>query len=112
MSEFHRRFTEEEDEVILSMIMNNPFNIAEALRQSAIQIGRSVASCNTRYYKVLTNPSHPVSQKYNVVFMTVGNKRVLVSRKLTREEARATKTDPKDISESAWNRFWRRIFHR
>ena len=69
-----RRFTEEEDRVILSKISENPSNIAQCLRELSVELDRSFSTLQTRWYKTLAKKD--MSTKTNTMFMTYGKKNI------------------------------------
>lgn len=81
-----RRFTEEEDRVILSGISENPENISKTLRELADELGRSYYSLNVRWYKYL-------SKRDERAFITYGQRNVNINRKVQRVDTqKAVKT--------------------
>ena len=103
-----RRWTKEEDEVILSHVSKKSDNITEALSLAAEQIGRTYRACNIRYYRELTSAAR--SNKNNSVFITSGFSEHMTNRKVTRGGARAIKQSPVVHRESKWKRIIRILF--
>lgn len=99
-----RRFTEEEDRVILSRIGENPSNIAQCLRELSIELDRSYSSLQIRWYKHLAKKD--MNDKTNTRFMTYGRKSVNLNRKIVRENTQ----QPTEIRRSKWRRILDIIF--
>lgn len=93
-----RRFTEEEDRVILSKISENPSNIAQCLRELSVELDRSFSTLQTRWYKTLAKKD--MSTKTNTMFMTYGKKNINPNRKIAREDTQ----QPTEVRRSKWRR--------
>lgn len=74
-----RRFTKEEDSLILSTAAKNPHNLSECFREVAIKINRGPKSIANRWYHCLSKKDS--NDKTNTVFITVGKKSVNYNRK-------------------------------
>ena len=99
-----RRFTEEEDRVILSKIGENPNNIAQCLRELSIELDRSFYTLQTRWYKVLAKKN--MNNKTNTMFITYGKKSMNPNRKIAREDTQ----QPAEVRRSKWRRILDIIF--
>lgn len=99
-----RRFTEEEDRVILSKIGKNPGNIAQCLRELSVELDRSFAALQTRYYKVLVKKNR--NNKANATFTLFGKDNAKVNRKITRPYTQ----QPVNVRRSKWRRILDIIF--
>lgn len=93
-----RRFTEEEDRVILSKISKNPSNIAQCLRELSVELNRSFATLQTRYYKVLVKKNR--NNRANATFTLFGEGNMNVNRKITRPDTQ----QPVNVRRSKWRR--------
>lgn len=99
-----RRFTEEEDRLILSKIGENPNNIAQCLRELSIELDRSFYTLQTRWYKTLAKKN--MNNKTNTRFMIYGRRSVNPNRKIAREGTQ----QPTEIRRSKWRRILDIIF--
>ncbi len=99
-----RRFTEEEDRLILSKIEENPNNIAQCLRELSIELDRSFSTLQTRWYRNLAKKD--MNDKTNTRFMTYGRKSVNPNRKIAREGTQ----QPIRVRKSKWRRILDIIF--
>lgn len=91
-----RKFTPEEDNIIIDAVKKNPQNINKAFVLIAPKINRTVDSIRVRYYGRIAK------NKDNKLFLTVSERRKLTNYKVQRDdmEAKAERsTKPK----------WRRI---
>lgn len=93
-----RRFTEEEDRVILSKIGENPSNVAQCLRELSAELDRSFSTLQTRWYRVLAKKD--MNNKTNTMFMTYGRKSMNPNRKIARENTQ----QPIEVRRSKWRR--------
>lgn len=78
-----RRFTKEEDSLILSTVAENPHNLSKCFREIAIKINRGPKSIANRWYHYLSRKDS--NDKTNTVFITVGKKSVNYNRKTAME---------------------------
>lgn len=99
-----RRFTEEEDRLIISKVNENPSNIAQCLRELSIELDRTFSALQHRWYTVLAKKD--TSSKTNTCFITYGNRNVNPNRKISREGTQ----QPKTIKKSKWRRILDIIF--
>ena len=67
-------YTSEEDTVIISEIMESPYNLQNAFRKASLKTGRSQDAISYHWYKSLRN-------KRGAIFMTVSGKRCTVNGK-------------------------------
>lgn len=93
-----RNFTEEEDRVILSKISENPSNLSQCFRELSTELGRSIPTIQTRWYKTLAKKD--MNSKTNTVFTVLGKKNKNPNRKITRENTQ----QPTEIRRSKWRR--------
>ena len=70
-----RRWTNEEEQVLISQVRQNPGNLARAFRATSDIIGRSSHSCEQRWY---TKVRHS-----ETVFMTIGARNMSVNSKVS-----------------------------
>ena len=90
-------YTEEEDRVIISEIVESPFNLSEAFRRASLQLGRAPKAVSMHWYKSLRH-------RTNCIFMTVSGEKCTVNGKnvVILERSRTT-----DTGNSIWNRIKR-----
>ena len=60
MEQKRKRWTENEDQVVLSQVRENPCNLKEGFKNAAQQIGRNPSAVSVRYYKVLAKRESPL----------------------------------------------------
>lgn len=70
----YRFYTEEEDKVIISEIVESPFNLESAFRKASTQINRDPHAISQHWYNCLR-------KKTNCIFMTVPGKKCTVNGK-------------------------------
>lgn len=54
-----RKWTKEEDKILVQAIKVNPHNRVEAFRKAAAQLNRTVGAIHHRWYYILSNPENP-----------------------------------------------------
>ena len=101
-----RRFTKEEDSLILSTVAKNPHNLSECFREVAIKINRSPKSIENRWYHYLSRKDS--NDKTNTVFITVGKKSVNYNRKTVMENTQ----QPKSKNPSIWRTIFKLFFNK
>lgn len=75
-----RKWTDDEDKVIISKVKANPNNLSKAFREASSEIGRSVGSIIQRWYtKQRTRPA--LKDRCGSCFMTYGYKSLNINRK-------------------------------
>lgn len=96
MSNYHR-YTEEEDRVIISEIVETPYNLESAFRRASVQINRTPGAISMHWYQTLR-------RRNNCIFMTVSGKKCTVNGKnvVIFENSNTTNT-----GNSIWNRIKR-----
>lgn len=92
-----RRWTAQEDKILVQAIKANPHNKAKAFKIAAKKLDRDSFSCKNRWYFYLSNPN----SKYYVgcIFMTVSRKSALENRTTV---TKYSKTEP--IKSNLWER--------
>lgn len=93
-----RRWTEEEDRVLLSKIQENPGNLKQAFSETAEELGRNPQGVTSRWYKKLAPKN--LNDRTNTAFMTYSAARINCNRKITRPETQR----PRSIRRSKWRR--------
>ena len=91
-----RRWTEEEDTLLVQAITANPNNIKEALMQVSKTLNRTFYACNFRWYNVVSLTQNQT--KTNTLFMTVGSKTVYKNRKNS-----SNNSITKPVKSNLWN---------
>lgn len=75
-----KRWTKEEEEILVQAITANPHNITEACRYASTQLeGRTHIACVFHWYKALAPAKNPT--KVGITFIAVGPKTVYKNRK-------------------------------
>lgn len=75
----NKRWTKEEEEILVQAIQANPHNISEALRTVSNTINRSLNACYFRWYKVLSPKNNPT--KIGISFVSIGPNTIYKNRK-------------------------------
>lgn len=91
MKSTRKRWTKEEDEILVQAIKANPHNKSEAFRLASIELtDRDETSCSNRWYKCLSNE---YSKHYvGSLFTMIGHYSRLENRTINRENALITPT--------------------
>lgn len=75
-----RRWTKEEEEILVQAISANPHNISEACRYAATKLeGRTSDTCYRHWYQAIAPAQNPT--KLGVSFLAIGPKTVYKNRK-------------------------------
>lgn len=95
-----KRWTEEEDKLIIQSIQGNLDNIGEGFKLLSNKIDRTEKAIAHRWYRVLSNPQSP---KYagNACFLVIGNSSRLSNRKYRKIDHRSELPKHK---ETIWNK--------
>ena len=72
-----RRWTKEEETVLVQAIQANPLNIKEACRQASLKINRTMGACLYHWYYILSSADNNAGAS----FLTVGPKGIVRNRK-------------------------------
>lgn len=70
-----RKWTEDEEKVVISKIEENPNNLQKAFRETSLEIGRTLAAIEYRWYQ------GGLRERSGKLFMTYGRKGTLNNRK-------------------------------
>lgn len=88
-----KRYTNNEDKVIVNKVAKYPGNLQRAFREASVKLNRPIPSISKRWYKKLRNS--------NVVFMTYGKKgTVNINRKNVYENT----TDNTIVKPGLWKK--------
>ena len=75
-----KRWTDEENNILVQAIKANPHNIKEACRYAATKLeGRTSNACELHWYRVIAPANNPT--KLGVSFLAVGPKTIYKNRK-------------------------------
>lgn len=98
-----RRWTKEEEDILVQAIKANPHNLQQCFREASTKIDRSKPACEHYWYTVLGNPEN---KKYvGTLFIHLGRKSNLVDRKLRYTTVGwSTKSTPVKHKVSIWNK--------
>lgn len=75
----NKKWTKEEEEILVQAIQANPHNISEALRTASATINRSFLACQFHWYAVLSPKNKP--NKMGISFVSVGPNTIYKNRK-------------------------------
>ena len=75
----NKKWTKEEEEILVQAISANPHNISEALRTTSATINRSFKACQFHWYGVLSPKNKP--NKIGISFVSIGPNTVYKNRK-------------------------------
>lgn len=78
----NKKWTKEEEEILVQAIQANPHNISEALRTASATINRSFLACQFHWYAVLSPKNNP--NKMGISFVSIGPNTVYKNRKNSR----------------------------
>lgn len=78
--ETRKRWTTEENNILVQAITANPHNIKEACRDAATKLeGRTPIACKLHWYKVIAPANNPT--KLGISFLAIGSKTIYKNRK-------------------------------
>lgn len=92
-----RRWTVEEDRVLVDQIKRNANNIRRGLRNSARLLERTFSACENRWYSVILK-----SEDTAVCLATIGYKTKNINRKVVSEH---TSDNTETVKVSWWRKF-------
>ena len=75
----NKRWTKEEEEILVQAIAANPHNLSAALRTASNTINRSFSACQFHWYVVLSPKDKP--SKMGISFVSIGPNTVYKNRK-------------------------------
>ena len=75
----NKRWTKEEEEILVQAIQANPHNISKALRTASAAINRSFKACSFHWYRVLSPKNNP--NKIGISFVSIGPNTIYKNRK-------------------------------
>lgn len=93
-----RKWTEEEDRVLLSKIQENPGNLKQVFMETAEELGRNFPGVQSRWYKKLAPRN--LNNRTNTAFMTYSAERINCNRK----NSYAGTQHPSHVRRSKWRR--------
>lgn len=76
----HRRWTDDEEQVVISKVKANPNNLQKAFREASFEIGRSV-DCITQHWYTKQRTRPALKDRCGGCFMTYGGKSLNINRK-------------------------------
>ena len=98
----NRRWTEEEDKILVQLIKEHPHNKRKAFLEAARKLDRPEKGCSKRWYMVLSNPENP---KYVGCAFTMLSRKTKFDNRTQYTEHNVTAPEP--MSESLWTRIRR-----
>ena len=78
----NQRWMQEEEQILVHAVKQNPHNLNEAFKKASNELGRSKAACVARWYLTISPKSDPA--KNGVIFMSVSDGSVVKNRKNSR----------------------------
>jgi hypothetical protein len=90
-----RKWTKEEEEILVQAVKANPHNLAKAFREAAEQLGRTEGSVEIRWYGKL--------KKTSLCFVTISSNKQLKNGKNYDSELGHTNT-PTKTSKTLWGK--------
>ena len=75
----NKKWTKEEEEILVQAIQANPHNISEALRTASATMNRSFKACQFHWYGVLSPKDKP--NRMGISFVSIGPNTVYKNRK-------------------------------
>ena len=75
----NKRWTKEEEEILVQARSANPHNISEALRTASATVNRSFNACQFHWYGVLSPKNKP--NKMGISFVSIGPNTIYKNRK-------------------------------
>lgn len=78
--ETHRRWTDDEEQVVISKVKANPNNLSKAFREASLEIGRSVGSIIQCWY-TKGRKKDALKDRCGHCFLTYGGKSLNINRK-------------------------------
>ena len=75
----NKKWTKEEEKILVQAIQANPHNISEALRTASNTINRSFKACQFHWYAVLSPKNKP--NKIGISFVSIGPNTIYKNRK-------------------------------
>lgn len=98
-----RKFTPEEDNMIVEAIKKNPQNISKCFVMLAPKLNRSVDSIRCHYYSMI------VKDDSNKLFLTVSSRKKYTNYKVQRK---GMKAKPTQTTKSKWRRILDILFEK
>lgn len=89
----NKRWSKEEEQVLLNCVRENPINLSKAFREATIELDRPLTSCKNRWYQKLN--------KTEVCFVTIGTRTKNKNRKIV---AVNTSDNTENIKVTVWDR--------
>lgn len=74
----NRRWTSEEDQILVQLIQEHPHNKTNAFRLASVRLNRTEGACLFRWYGVLSNPES--SRYVGTAFLVISRKSKLDNR--------------------------------
>lgn len=95
----HKRWTKEEDKILVQAIKANPHNKAEAFRSVSKKLDRTEGAISYRWYNYLSNPE----SKYYIgcMFTMIGHSTRMNNRTISNKH---THINPTPIKKGIWGK--------
>lgn len=89
----NKRWSKEEEQVLLNCVKENPNNLQKAFKLAAIELKRSISSCSNRWYQTLN--------KTEVCFVTIGTKTKNKNKKIVTDN---TSDNTETVKATIWEK--------
>ena len=101
MTNKKRKWTTEEDEILVQIVKDNFDNLVKGFNEASIKLNRTVYAVQTRWYQTLSNPE---SKHYvgSTCFIGFGEKKRYANRKVYVQGH--SKQGPEKSNPSLWNK--------
>lgn len=93
-----RRWTEEEEVILVQAVQANPHNLSDCFRLVASRLNRTEKSVTLHWYMSLNAPRNP---RVGVLFMTISNDSLYINRK---NHFNGVHVRPINYNEEQWQR--------
>lgn len=90
-----KKWTNDEEQVVISKVRNNPINLKKAFKEASIELDRTPDAISMKWYK------GGLREKSAKVFITCGSKTVNVNRKIVSDK---TSDNTRELTKSKWRR--------
>ena len=74
-----KRWTKEEEEILVQAIEATPHNIMDAFKHASAKLNRTVNACSIHWYKVIAPADNPT--KMGITFIGVSSRTIYKNRK-------------------------------
>lgn len=94
-----KRWTIEEEKVLIAQVEKNPLNLSLAFRLASELIERTESACIHHYYASIVKGKSKLPKSY--MYMTISKKKCYANRKIERNNAKESYIE---VKESLWSK--------